>query len=214
MENENVTEKRYKEDIETQNERWQEELKDRKENPVKYMAMSGIKKRFLNATLEGITSKLPSRIEKKARRFLKDKDGLFNTGVRGCGKTYVSAAIARELIIRGDKVNFITVPKLLQDIRATFGKKNKEDESYIINKYSGIPYLILDDLGAEKMSDFSLDRLYLIIDARYSEELPIIITSNKSLDGISSDIHDRIASRIAGSCKIIQFPNIDLRINK
>ena len=199
--------RQYKKEVEEER---QEKLNDMKENPVKYMAMAGIKKMFLTATLKEI--KLPPKKVKIAKQFLENKDGLFLTGKVGTGKTYLACAIGRELIMEGNKILFKTIPSLFQDIRATFGKTNKEDESHIINKYSCIPYLILDDLGAEKMSDFSLDRLYLIIDGRYADELPTIITSNLSLKDIREKIHDRISSRIAGSCRTIQMPEVDLRL--
>ncbi len=192
-------------------EKEKERIIDRKKNPEKYMAMAGIRKRFLKAKLEGI--KLPKRILSPVMRFLKDSSkGLFFTGAVGSGKTYLACAIARELTVRGDNYLFQSVPVLLQKIRQTFGKASKEDEYRLIRRYSDVACLILDDLGSEKQSDFSLDRLYVIIDYRYSEMMPTIITSNFSLDEMKEKIHDRIASRLAEMCENIEFPETDLRI--
>ena len=81
-----------------------------------------------------------------------------------------------------------------------------------MNKLNSVELLTLDDLGAEKISDFTVDRLYLIIDSRYSNMKKIIITSNLTLNDIKNKIHDRLASRIGEMCKIIIMPNKDLRI--
>ena len=202
-------EEREERDRKDAEEREESRRMDMRDNPVKYMAMAGIKKRFLSATLKEI--KLPARIVRITTEFFESDGGLFLTGDVGSGKTYLACAIARDLIIEGHRVLFITAPNLFQDIRATFGK-DKAGEQRIINKYSKVEYLIIDDLGSEKQTDFSLDRLYLIINNRYSEMLSSIITSNLSLDEIKEKIHDRISSRIAGSCRVIIMPKIDLRL--
>lgn len=206
---EEVDEKKYQEDLANQKEDWEKELEDRKKNPEKYMARGGIKKRYLSATLKDI--KLPPRIIKVAEQFIEGKiQGLFLTGTVGSGKTYLACAIAKELVIQGKNIRFKSVPELFEDIRGSFNGKGTEYE--IINRFSKTNYLIIDDLGTEKVSDFTLDRLYLIIDHRYSDELPTIITSNLTLNDIKNKIHDRIASRISEMCQTIIMPNKDLRI--
>ena len=206
---EEIDEIKYKEDMESQEEEWKKEMEDRKNNPSLYMAKGGIKQRYLSATLDGI--KLPPRIIKTAEQFIAGKiDGLFLTGVIGSGKTYLACAIARELVIQGKSVRFKSAPELFEDIRASFNGRGSEYE--IIDRLSKTKYLIIDDAGAEKSSDFTLDRLYLIIDHRYSDELPTIITSNLSLNDIKNRIHDRLASRISEMCETIVMPNKDLRL--
>ena len=206
---EEVDEKKYQEDLANQKEDWEKELEDRKKNPEKYMARGGIKKRQLSATLKDI--KLPPRIIKVAEQFIEGKiQGLFLTGTVGSGKTYLACAIARELVMQGKNIRFKSAPEFFEDIRATFNGKGREYE--IIERLSKASYLIIDDIGAEKSSDFTLDRLYLVIDHRYSDELPTIITSNLSLNEIKDRIHDRLASRISEMCQTIIMPNKDLRI--
>ena len=110
-------------------------------------------------------------------------------------------------------IYFKSVPELFQEIRATFNTIGG-GENEIIKKFINVKCLILDDLGAEKTSDFTLDRLYLIIDGRYSEERLTIITSNLSLDDIKDKIHDRLASRISEMCRVVVLPNKDLRVER
>jgi len=136
------------------------------------------------------------------------------SGNTGCGKTHLAAAICRELVSQGKSGDtfFITVPELLLSIRSTFGvnkiSRSKwiseerggeipETEDEIIDAYSSIELLILDDLGAEKSSDYTISTLYLIIDRRYRNMLPTIITSNLTIAEIGDKLDARIASRLS-----------------
>jgi len=181
---------KYKEDVKAAEERRKEFLQDVQADTPKYMALAGIRKRYQDASLDKI--KLPARVINPAKNFIAGKiPGLFLTGRVGSGKTYLACAIAKELLLQGQQINFISVPQMFQDIRATF-QAQRGSEERIIKTLSECDCLILDDLGAEKQSDFALDRLYLIIDYRYSEIKRTIITSNLTLNGISTLIHDRL----------------------
>ena len=136
---------------------------------------------------------------------VKDYPGsLLFTGPTGCGKTHLAIATYRELIKenRDGETLFITTPELLLEIRATFNtKKNIDDpdqtEGQVIDKYSKVELLILDDLGSEKTSDFTIQSLYLIIDRRNRNLKPTIITTNLSLQEIEEKLDARIASRLS-----------------
>lgn len=157
------------------------------------------------------------------------KESLFITGKAGTGKTYLGIAILKEYIYRNlqkreswsedEKRNkpslswkWETVPELLLELRGSFKDNAKYTEQEVIKDYSDPDLMILDDLGAEKSSDFTIQSLYLIIDRRYSSEQRTIITSNLSLGEISQKVGDRIASRIAGMCKVIELKGKDRRI--
>lgn len=202
--------KRYEEDLKAQEERRKARKEEVKTNVHKYMAMSGIRKRYLVSDLNKV--KLPEKIIKTAIEFIEEKhQGLFLTGTVGSGKTYLACAIAKEVILKGDMVRFMSAPEIFQRIRATFnGQKDTEKE--IIDTMCKIDCLILDDLGAEKVSDFTVDRLYLIIDYRYGEMKKTIITSNLDLTEIKNKIHDRLASRICEMCKRVVMPDKDFRL--
>jgi DNA replication protein DnaC len=73
--------------------------------------------------------------------------------------------------------------------------------------------LFIDDLGIEKTSDRYLENLYLIINYRYENKLPTIITSNMSLEDLEKHLTPQITSRIKSMCKIIQFTGKDRRNN-
>jgi DNA replication protein DnaC len=145
------------------------------------------------------------------------------TGKTGCGKTHLAVSIYRSLIERCCDVpcKFITTPELLLEIRSTFGGNKKRNswepdddtsitEEEVIDKYSGCGLLILDDLGSEKTSDFTIQTLYLIIDRRNRNLKPTIITTNLSLEEIEEKIDARMASRLS-DMKVIKLNMPDYR---
>jgi DNA replication protein DnaC len=115
---------------------------------------------------------------------------------------------------------FKTIPDLLLEIRSCFDKQRREwsseggaqTEKGLIDQYANYKVLILDDLGVEKTSDWSMQTLYTLIDRRYREMMRTIITSNLTLDQLAEKLDDRISSRIAGMCDIQVLKGKDRRI--
>ena len=161
--------------------------------------------------------------KEKLERILESMNGrgLYIHGPTGCGKTILSAnltvlyATRRWLENKAIQVHFQTVPNLLQEIKQTFKPDCEQTEGLLVNKLSTTPWLVLDDLGVEKVSEWVLQTLYVIINNRYESMLPTIITSNLSLDDLSVRLgNDRIPSRIAGMCEILEMSGKDKRIRK
>ena len=129
--------------------------------------------------------------------FRKDGKGLLLYGTVGTGKTYFAACIANRLIDSGYKVLMTNFARLTNEIQGMFEGKQKFIDS--LNRYT---LLIIDDLGAERKSDFMQEQVFNIIDARYRSGLPFIITTNLTADEIKkpqdvgySRIYDRILER-------------------
>ena len=72
-----------------------------------------------------------------------------------------------------------------------------DTEQDVLDKYSKCDLLLLDDLGSEKVSDFTIQSLYLVIDRRNRDLRPTIVTTNLSLEEIETQIDARMASRLA-----------------
>lgn len=205
-------------------------------NPGKFMKRY-IPKKFIDRSLENFIGS--SEIKKLCLSYvdgfdreksmnavygnLKNNPGsLLFTGTTGSGKTHLAVAIIREIEKRMLLYNicFTTAPELLLEIRATFrpseksyndfGRSEAQTESDVLNKYSECELLILDDLGAEKVSDFTIQSLYLIIDRRNRELRPTIVTTNLSLEEIEEKIDARMASRLA-DMKVIKLNMPDYR---
>jgi DNA replication protein DnaC len=115
-------------------------------------------------------------------------------GPTGCGKTHLAISIIKKQC--GNSI-FITVPDLLLKIRSSFNG-GAETEDGIIAEYSSVPVLVLDDLGAEKTSEYSITTLYIILDRRIRECRQTIITTNLTQQEIEKTFGARIASRLSG----------------
>ena len=121
-------------------------------------------------------------------------------GPVGCGKSHLAAALLRQNIIERKQVAFISMTKLLLDLKASFESKKGKTSSEILEFYATIPNLCLDDFGAEKLTDWSYSVIFSILDRRYGNMLHTIITSNSPLSELVPCVGERIASRVAGMC--------------
>lgn len=185
----------------------------------------GVSKRHRQATKE----KIDTKIWESVSGFF-DGNSYFIWGKAGTGKTFLASALINHFVYTHPDVKItdnatgvtryggnslpriVSVPDLLLRVRASFKEHSDMSESSIIEDYSTIKRLFLDDIGVEKTSDWSLQTLYSIIDRRYREMRQTIITSNLSLEEISDKVGDRIASRIAEMCKIIELKGKDRRL--
>ena len=139
--------------------------------------------------------------------FIKDPTkGLFMFGPAGTGKTHLAVMIAQEL----NNTKFVKVPKLLLSLKANFDGHGYENE-LIIDKLAKTPVLILDDLGAEKASEWVAETMYILIDDRYGNMKPTVFTSNYSPSELADRLGDRIVSRIMEMCRVIEIKTSDKR---
>ncbi len=128
-----------------------------------------------------------------ARAFALDPKGwLLVTGTYGCGKTHLAAAVTQELVGRGKAVLFQIVPDLLDHLRATFGPRSPVAYDQLFEDVRNAPCLVLDDLGAQNATAWALEKLYQILNHRYNNRLPTVITTNVPLE----DLDPRLRSRL------------------
>lgn len=123
------------------------------------------------------------------------KGWLVITGGYGCGKTHLAAAVANAQIAVGNRVLFVTVPDLLDYLRASFGPATSEEEGYN-DRFSEVreaPLLILDDLGLESPTPWAVEKLYQILNYRYNAKLPTVVTTNCDLDEMEQRFRSRLA---------------------
>ncbi len=111
------------------------------------------------------------------------ENGLIITGNSGVGKTHLVASISNELMEKGKIVLMGRLTSLLDMIKETF-KDNSKSENELIELFSNIDMVVIDDLGTEKISSWALDKLYTIIENRNENKLPIIITTKFNKEGL------------------------------
>lgn len=146
----------------------------------------------------------------------KKKNSLYLWGGVGTGKTYIAYAFYKLFVANGFKSLIANSTMILQDIKDDFGPKSKDP--YYRSKFDywtefeGV--LLIDDIGAEKPTDWVLETFYTLINIRYEKKLATIFTSNLNLEELGSRFGDRIASRIVEMSEIIKLEGKDRRLNK
>lgn len=116
-------------------------------------------------------------------------------GAAGLGKTHLVIAVCRAWLERGKPAKYVFVPDLLDWLRAARDRPELPLAARmdILKK---VPLLALDDLGVQKPTSWAMEKLNTIIDYRYANNLPLMVTTNKRLDELPGDDEGRIGSRL------------------
>lgn len=141
-----------------------------------------------------------------------ENQGLVFYGTVGTGKSYTAACIANALLEKGVPVIMTSFVKILQDLHG-----GRMDESGYVNMLEQVRLLIIDDLGAERNTDFALEKVYNIIDSRVRVNKPLILTTNLTMSEMQEnpDIrYRRIYDRIFENCYPVNMPGRSLRLNE
>lgn len=138
--------------------------------------------------------------------------GLLLCGQVGTGKSFLAAAIANELINQGTPCLMTNFSRIISRISEKFGG----DQKYLddLNRFD---LLIIDDLGAERDTDFTWEKVMNVIDARYRAGLPIIITTNlgpKDFTDRTDIRRQRVFSRLKEMCVLLEIKGSDRRSKK
>lgn len=164
----------------------------------KIIGESGIGKRFQTRTFDNFeVNKGNSIAYKKAKKYADEfsamlpsethqppeKTGLLIIGSMGTGKTHLAVAIANQVIQTGMPVICMTMIDLLGRIKATYEKPEAHEDD-VLRLYKTVPLLVIDDMGKEKPSEWALSQIYTIINSRYEEYMPIVITSNYGMENL------------------------------
>lgn len=144
------------------------------------------------------------RYYSKWRQMYEQNIGILLWGNVGTGKTFFAACIANALIENGIPVLMSNFAKIINAL-GDFGNRDKNEYIESLNRYK---LLIIDDLGAERQSDYAQEIVYSVIDARYKNEQPLIVTTNMTLDEIKHPkniTYSRIYDRILEMCVPVEF---------
>lgn len=177
-----------------------------------------------------------SGIPSKYRDVQPDESGLvllspwlYLTGCMGSGKTYRACQIAKAWIVKGaqsagggrfwtfPRARFTTAQDYLETIKAGYGSRDDHD---VADQIRNSRFLVLDDLGQEVPSKWAVAEIYRLINHRYNEQLPTVITSQYPRSAIARKLAEQggkeqalsIASRLAESCEVKDMGNVDRRI--
>ena len=133
--------------------------------------------------------------------------GLLLWGGVGTGKSFFAGCIANALLAQGVSVLMTNFAKILGAVTGMYGMERQR----FLNTYS---LLILDDLGAERNSEYALEQLFRVVDSRYQSRKPMIVTTNLTLEELKhpSDLaHERIYDRLLERCVPVKMNGKNIR---
>lgn len=134
---------------------------------------------------------------------LEKNQGLILWGNVGTGKSFAAACIANYLLDRGVPVIMTSLVKLLELIQG-----GEEKETDILARLNSAKLVIFDDLGAERNTDYALEKIYNIVDSRYRRQKPMIFTTNLAVAEMQEETdirYSRIYDRVFEVCYPMQF---------
>ena len=146
--------------------------------------------------------KLCKRYADQFQKMVDNNQGLLFWGGVGTGKSFAAACIANELLEDGVPVVMTSFVKLLEAIQ------EGGHEETILSNLNSAKLVIFDDLGAERGTDYSLEKVYNIVDSRYRKKLPMILTTNLTINDMKNEAdirYGRIYDRIFEVCYPMQF---------
>ena len=146
---------------------------------------------------------------------LREGRGIWLMGDVGTGKTTLAMLVSRLALEAGHTAAIYSLPRLLSRIRRTYDAEAGE-QSYLefFERLTSVDLLHLDDLGAEKSSDWVLEQLYAIVNDRYETQRSIVVTTNLQEPELREQIGERTVSRLAEICDqyVIPLYGTDLRM--
>jgi DNA replication protein DnaC len=114
-------------------------------------------------------------------------------GGYGAGKTHLAAAVANRRLELGYEAVFVSVPDLLDHLRATYRSELDETYNSRFEQVRNTPLLVLDDLGVESPTSWAVEKLYQIFNHRYNARLPTVVTTNHELEELEHRLRSRLS---------------------
>lgn len=208
-------------ECEKKNEQREWELMRRDARVAALKERSGLPKRMRNYTfasfkpyVNSAATKAAERVEKYLSEWEENRKagrGLYFCGGVGTGKTHLAVAVMNELIRRKKVPSlFVTVPELLDNMRGAYNDPGRNLDEWM-DAVKNAELLLLDDLGSERPSEWVRERIFVVINHRYREELPTIFTSNIYPKELAEQLGERTASRIIAMCEGVELEGQDYR---
>lgn len=166
-----------------------------------------------NVSKYDIIMRAKEACEDFVKTFDADAGNLFITGPVGTGKTFLANCIAKALLERNKYIYYFTAPDLISKIMDSEFSHVQDEE--FLEDLAQCDLLIVDDLGAERASEYAVSSVCALIDKRLRNGKKIVLTTNLNFAELKAHYSERLASRIIGSFKGISLKGLDdLRLLK
>ena len=141
-------------------------------------------------------------------------DGLWFAGDVGTGKTSLAMLVSKAALDAGRSVAIYSVPRLLAEIKGTYDRDSDDSYMRLFRRLCAVDLLHLDDLGAERPTEWVMEQLYSIVNERWQDGRSIVVTSNLTdLESLRVQIGARTVSRLSEICdEPLPIMGPDLRI--
>lgn len=136
--------------------------------------------------------------------------GLWFVGPVGTGKTTLAMLVSKAALKAGRSVAIYSLPRLLNEIRDAHRLERSHVD--LLDRLTEVDLLHIDDVGAERTTDWVLEELYSIVNARYEDQRSMVITTNLDYDELCAQVSSRTASRLAEMCDQLPLHGADHRV--
>jgi DNA replication protein DnaC len=131
--------------------------------------------------------------------------GFWFFGDVGTGKTSLAMLVSKATLEAGRSVAIYSMPRLLADIKETYEDRSERSYMQLFERLCSVDLLHIDDLGAEKRTEWVLEQVYAIVNERWQEKKSMIVTTNLlEPDELRAQIGERTVSRVTEMC--VQIP--------
>ncbi len=140
--------------------------------------------------------------------------GLWFMGDVGTGKTSLAMLVSQAALSAGRSVAIYSLPRLIAEIRRTYDDDARYSDVELLDRLAAVDLLHIDDVGAERTSEWVLEVIYSIVNARYEDERAMVITTNISdREALEAQITPRTVSRLTEMCEEIPVFGEDRRLD-
>jgi DNA replication protein DnaC len=138
--------------------------------------------------------------------------GLWLMGPPGTGKTTLSMLVSKAAIKAGRSVAIYSLPRLLNEIRDTH--RSERSHVALLDRLTEVDLLHIDDVGAERTTDWVLEELYSIVNGRYEDQRSMVITTNiLDREALCAQLTARTVSRLTEMCDELPLLGHDHRMD-